>query len=274
MREVCVITGGGSGMGLAAAKELGDEYQILITGRTIEKLQAAVEDLKSKGIDAEGFPCDVSNRKAVEKLAEYASNMGNIKVVIHAAGLSPNMGSAETIMRINAAGTVNVNEVFYGKVIQNGCIINVSSMSGHLVPKMFMPSTKYSLSTTNIELFLKKMMNRVSLFPKKHQSGVSYSISKNFVIWYAQMHAEKFAKRGIRVLSISPGLFETPMADAERELSQGFVEKCAIKRYGRVEEIAYLFKVLSNEKAGYLTGVDILCDGGCIASGTKGLLKV
>ena len=118
MKEICVITGGGSGMGLAAAKELGDEYQILITGRTIEKLQAAVEDLKMKGIEAEGFPCDVSDRRAVERLAEYASNMGNIKVVIHAAGLSPNMGSAETIMRINAVGTVNVNEVFYGKVIQ------------------------------------------------------------------------------------------------------------------------------------------------------------
>lgn len=269
MRKVCVITGGGSGMGLAAAKEFGGEYYILITGRTVEKLQSAVEELKAKGIAAEGFPCDVSDRNSVEKLAAHATKLGDIKVVIHAAGMSPNMGSPEKIMKVNAVGTVHVNEVFYERLADSSCIINVSSMSGHLVPKIVMPSKKYSLSSTNIDLFFRSMMKRVVLFPKKHRSGVSYSISKNFVIWYSQVNAEKFAQKGIRVVSISPGLFETPMADAEREISQGFLDKCAIKRYGRVEEIAYLFRVLSDERASYLTGVDILCDGGCIASGIK-----
>jgi NAD(P)-dependent dehydrogenase (short-subunit alcohol dehydrogenase family) len=114
-----------------------------------------------------------------------------------------------------------------------------------------------------------KMMQRVNLFPKKNRSGIAYGISKNFVIWYAKTDAEKFGKKGIRVVSVSPGLFETPMGEVERDISEDFIDQCAIKRYGKVEEIAHLFKYIADEKLAYLTGVDILCDGGCIASGVN-----
>jgi len=266
MKNVCVITGGGSGMGLATAKVMGQDHHIIISGRTVEKLKNAINELTEMGIEAEAFACDVSDKKSVEKLAKHASKQGIIKSVIHAAGMSPNMGNAETIMRVNALGTIHVNDVFFQYMEQGSCLIDVSSMSGYMIPEIIMPGKHYKLARMNHEQFMNKMMKRVNFLPKKHRTGVSYGISKNFVIWYAKTDAEKFARKGIRILSVSPGLFETPMGETEKEISKDFIEKCAIKRYGQAEEIAHLFRYLVDEKLSYLTGTDILCDGGCVAS--------
>lgn len=266
MKNICVITGGGSGMGLATAKVMGQDHYIIISGRTIEKLKNAIEELTEMGVESEAFACDVSDKKSVEKLAKHVSKLGTIKSVIHAAGMSPKMGDAETIMRVNALGTIYINDVFYQYMESGSCVIDVSSMSGYMIPELIMPQKHYKLSRINHNKFVRKMMNRVNLFPKKHRTGVAYGISKNFVIWYAKTDAEKFAKKGIRVVSVSPGLFETPMGETEREISKEFIDKCAIKRYGKVEEIAHLFRYIVDEKLSYLTGVDILCDGGCVAS--------
>ena len=70
MKTVCVITGGGSGMGLAAAKCMPKEKIIVISGRTVAKLEKAVEELKELGFEAYAYACDTSNRASVKELAE------------------------------------------------------------------------------------------------------------------------------------------------------------------------------------------------------------
>lgn len=273
MKKVCVITGGGSGMGLATAKILGKENYVIIVGRTIKKLEAALKELEAEGIEAESFACDISNRASVDKLAARAKEIGTISSVIHAAGMSPHMGDARTIMEANALGTINMNEAFYEVMDEGSCIIDVSSMSAYLTPKFIMPTKKYKYSRIDKEIFIKKMMARVNLFPKKFRSGVAYGISKNFVIWYAKTDAAKFGQKGIRVLSISPGSIQTPMGELEKDEVENLIKYCAIKRLGHVEEIANLMAFCASNKAGYLTGVDILCDGGCVASGCNPLKK-
>ncbi|MDF2985977.1 MAG: short-chain dehydrogenase/reductase [Eubacterium sp.] len=266
MKKVCVITGGGSGMGLATARILGKENHIIIVGRTLKKLQAALEELKAEGIEAESFACDIANRASVDKLAIHARKMGTIASVIHAAGMSPHMGDAKTIMEANALGTINMNEAFYNVMEEGSCIIDVSSMSAYMIPGFILPAGKYKYSRIDKELFMKKMMARVNLFPKKSRSGVAYGISKNFVIWYAKTDAAKFGEKGVRVISVSPGSFETPMGELEKEGVENLIKYCAIKRLGHVEEIASLLAFCAGDKVGYLTGTDILCDGGCVAS--------
>lgn len=269
MKNVCVITGGGSGMGFATAKMLGKENYLIIVGRSRKKLENALEELWNEGIEAEIFVCDISDNGSVYRLAARAREIGRITSVIHAAGLSPHMGDAKTIMEANVLGTIYINEAFYEVMEEGSCLIDVSSMSGYLVPEFIMPKKKYKYSRSDKNLFLKKMMARVNLFPKKLRASVAYGISKNFVIWYAKTDAAKFGKKGIRVLSVSPGSFETPMGEVEKESVEEYIQLCAIKRPGRVEEIANLFAFCVSNKASYLTGVDILCDGGCIASGAK-----
>jgi NAD(P)-dependent dehydrogenase (short-subunit alcohol dehydrogenase family) len=120
---------------------------------------------------------------------------------------------------------------------------------------------------------MKKMMKRVNLFPKKVREGVAYGISKHFVIWFAKQDAARFGKKGARVISVSPGNFETPMGELEKEEADAYTQHCAIKRFGHVDEIASLFAYCASKSAGYLTGVDILCDGGLVASGINPLKK-
>lgn len=260
-------------MGLAAARLMGQNYYIIICGRNVMKLESAVEALRQQGIEAEAFPCDVSDYKSVEKLASYAKAKGRVAAVIHAAGMSPHMGEAKTIVEVNALGTIYMNNAFYKVMEEGSCIIDVASMSAYLTPKIVMPVRNYKYSIDNPSYFIKKIMKRVNIFPKKVQKGVAYGISKHFVIWFAKQDAARFGRKGVRVISISPGNFETPMGELEKEEADTYTKYSALKRFGHVEEIAGLFAFCSSNEAGYLTGVDILCDGGLVASGINPLLR-
>lgn len=273
MKKICVITGGGSGMGFETARQMGRDHSIIICGRTVKKLEGAVGELKAEGIDVEAFPCDVADYQSVERLARYASEKGTVAAVIHAAGMSPHMGDARSIMETNALGTIYINNAFFRVMGEGSCVIDVSSMSAYLTPKLVMPVGLYKYSVTDPQLFLKKIMKRVNLFPKSVRAGVAYGISKNFVIWFAKQDAARFGRKGARVLSVSPGNFETPMGELEKDEADAYTKYCAIKRFGKVSEIASLFAYCAGESAGYLTGVDILCDGGLVASGINPLAK-
>ena len=114
MKKVCVVTGGGSGIGFAAAKEAAKKgYYVMIVGRNEKKLAGAVEELRKDGCEAEAYSCDVSDREHCFALARHAAECGAVKAVLHIAGMSPHMGDAEKIMQANALGTVNINDAFF-----------------------------------------------------------------------------------------------------------------------------------------------------------------
>jgi Dehydrogenases with different specificities (related to short-chain alcohol dehydrogenases) len=274
MNKICVITGGGSGMGRATARIMAVQgYYVVLVGRTAAKLEDTVRELTAAGGNAESVSCDITDKLGTEALARYAAGLGEVKVVIHAAGLSPHMGSAEEIMKGNAVGTININNAFFGVMAPGGCIIDTSSMSAYLTPEFLMPKKAYPLCRTDVDKFFKKMMSRVRLLPKKFRTGAAYGISKHFVIWLAKTDAARFGEKGVRVLSVTPGNFETPMGTLEKDEALTYIRYNAIKRTGRPEEIAQLFAFLADERLGYLTGTDILCDGGCIASGVNPLFR-
>ena len=89
--KVCMITGGGSGMGLEAARAMPNDRIFLLSGRTQEKLDKAAAQLKAEGRQAVTMTCDTSDKKQVHALARYAASLGDVTNVIHAAGLSPAM---------------------------------------------------------------------------------------------------------------------------------------------------------------------------------------
>lgn len=269
--KVCVITGGGSGMGLATARIMGKTHYVIICGRTVRKLENAIEQLKKEGVWCEAFPCDVSDLQSVRRLAAHAREMGRVQAVIHAAGLSPHMGDAETIMATNAVGTIYMNTEF-AKVMEEGsCILDVSSMSAYLTPKLVMPRKLYKYALEDAGEFQKKINNRLKIFPKSVRPGVAYGVSKDFVIWYSKKSAMMYGDKGIRVVCVSPGNFETPMGKLEESEADKFTKHAAIKRFGKPEEIAFLFASIVDERNGYLTGLDIVCDGGVVASGVSAL---
>ncbi len=266
MSKVCVITGGGSGMGLAAAKFMTKDHVIVVSGRTESKLTKAVEELKEAGYEAYAKRCDTSDRDSVKALAEYAAGLGEITNVIHAAGVSPAMNvTPESLLRINAMGTVYVNQEFSKLMHKGSVIVDIASMSAYSMPAFLLPKKAYPLAETNEALFFKKALKMTGMIKDAYQkNGLAYAISKNFVTWYAAKCAFDYGPRGIRVASLSPGLIATDMGNLESPHGGSMLATSCEGRMGTPEELGFAIATLADERNGYLAGVDILCDGGTI----------
>ncbi|WP_092561051.1 SDR family NAD(P)-dependent oxidoreductase [Anaeromicropila populeti] len=265
MKTVCVITGGGSGMGLAAAKFMPQDKVIVVSGRTMSKLNKAVEELKALGYDAYAKTCDTSDRAQVIELAEFALSLGEIKNVIHAAGLSPSMATPEQLVRVNALGTVYVNQEFSKRMKEGSVILDVSSNSAYILPEFLAKKKVFALAEHDESRFVGKMLGLSRLIKDKYKAaGLAYGLSKKFVIWYARQCAYQYGERKIRVLSLSPGLIATDMGNLEAEEGGSLLKTTAEKRMGTAEELGYALATAVDERNGYLAGIDILCDGGSI----------
>ena len=263
MAKVCVITGGGSGMGLEAAKFMPKDKIIVLSGRTEAKLKKAVAELSALGFEAYAKTCDTSKRESVKALVSYAVSLGEVKTVINSAGLSHAMADPETIVRVNALGTVYMNEEF-SKVMKKGSVIvDVASNSAYVLPKFLINKKVYALADQDEEKFVAKIIKKAKLAKGDYQrSGFAYALSKNFVVWYAKKCAFDYGPKGIRVVSLSPGLIATDMGNLEAKDGGMLIGFSTEERMGKPEELGYALATVADERNGYLAGVDVLCDGG------------
>ncbi|MCL2757408.1 MAG: SDR family oxidoreductase [Coriobacteriia bacterium] len=265
-KPICVITGGGSGMGLAVAKLIAKDYHIILVGRTVSKLENALAELRELGGEVEAFPCDVGDRSSITKLAEYAASLGAVKTLINAAGLSPKMATGEAIFVTNAIGTLNINEELAKVMAAGGCILNVASMAGYMIDDSQVPLELFKLSLADADAFGTHMASIINSRDAEQAPGLAYTLSKKFVIWFSAQAACRFGASGLRVLSISPGTFRTPMGEIEGKQASSLAEMGPLGRVGEVEEIAQVMAFLISDAASYMTGTDILCDGGTVAT--------
>ena len=270
MNRVSVITGGAGGMGLATAKILGRDHTLVLGDVRQDRLTTAAATQQDLGITPTIVNCDVTDRRAVDELFDAAASLGTVASVIHTAGVSPSMGAADYVMRTNAVGTVNVNEAFHATAGEGSVIVNVASMAAHLLPPEIIPTGQFPLALHDVNAFMDAMMTACSIAPEDMRSGIAYAVSKSFVKWYSQSQAERFNASGMRIVSVSPGSVDTEMGRLEEQAGAGaMVADAAVPRWGKAEEMAELFAFCASDKAGYLTGTDILNDGGVVASMTE-----
>lgn len=262
-------------MGLATAKIMGRDHAVVLCDVRQDRLESAQSALQELGIAATVVNCDVTDRDAVTRLFETASGLGALTSVIHTAGVSPSMGDAEYVMRTNAYGTVVVNEVFYdvaGELAgdahgESAAIVNVASMAAQLVPDKIIPTGQFPLALSDGDAFVAAMTAYCNNAPEQARSGFSYTVSKAFVKWYCASQAERFGGRGLRIVSVSPGNIDTEMGRLEEKAGVGMMMPDAlVPRWGKPEEMAELFAFCAGGRCGYLTGADILADGGVVAS--------
>lgn len=263
-KNVCIITGGGSGMGLAAAKCMPKEKIIVVTGRTMSKLEKAVKELEDLGYEAYAKTCDTSKREQVRELAEFAASLGEIKNVINSAGLSPAMAEPEQLIRVNALGTVYVNEEFSKLMKAGSVIVDISSNSAYILPGFLANKKTFALADKDEDMFVKKILGLPNKLKGYKASGLAYGLSKKFVIWYAAKCAYEYGTKGIRVCSLSPGLIATDMGNLESEEGGNLINTTAERRMGKPEELGFAIASVADERNGYLAGVDILVDGGSV----------
>ena len=201
----------------------------------------------------------------MKELVEFAAGMGEITNVINSAGVSPAMSSSdpEKILRINALGTVYINEEF-SKVMKAGSVIlDVASNSAYVLPGFLISTKAYALAETDESAFIKKMMKKARMAKEGYpRAGFAYALSKNFVVWYAKKCAIDYGKKGIRVASLSPGLIATDMGKMEEKDGGMLIPFACEKRMGKPEELGFALATAADERNGYLAGVDVLVDGG------------
>jgi NAD(P)-dependent dehydrogenase (short-subunit alcohol dehydrogenase family) len=276
MSKLAVVTGGAGGMGLAVAHIIGRDSAVLICDVSQERLDAAKRELGEAGIDCAATFCDITDRLSVGQLVEHAQQRGTVTSVVNTAGASPSMGSAEMILRINAVGTVLVNNAFYEIASEGMAVVNVASVAGHQLPGVLAPTRRYKRSLSDIDRFYTDLLTVCNLMPPARRPQLAYVLSKNFVIWYSKTIAAQFGRKGARVVSVSPGSFDTPMGKLEEGAGAGALTQLgALKRFGRPSEIAELLAFCASDKPGYLTGTDIICDGGVMAAMTaRDMLKL
>lgn len=254
-------------MGVATAKIIGRDQHVVLADVRQDRLDSAVATLDGLGITATAVNCDVTDRQAVDDLFKTAAGAGAVTAVVHAAGVSPAMGDAEYILRTNALGTLHINEAFFDVVAEGGAIVNVASMAAHLLPEELFPVAAFPVALQDPESFLAALLPACDIGGDERRSGIAYAISKNFVKWYSSAQAERFNGRGLRIVSVSPGSVDTEMGRLEEAGGAGaLVADAAVPRWGKPEEMAELFAFCVSDKAGYLTGTDILNDGGVVAS--------
>jgi NAD(P)-dependent dehydrogenase (short-subunit alcohol dehydrogenase family) len=227
-----------------------------------DALDVAATELAEAGITAHTHPADITDRDSVDALFASAGRLGQVTAVVHAARVSPQMGSADLIVRINALGTVHVTEAALASASPGSAPVNVSSIAGHMLPSVMIPKRRFKLALTDAAAFTTKLTKVAGRGPSSMRPVAAYSSSKSFVIWYSAKMAASFGAKGARILSVSPGSFDTAMGRLEEGGAGKLVEYAALKCFGKPEEVAELLAFCAGDKPGYLTGVDILCDGG------------
>ena len=262
-----MITGGAGGMGLATARIVGREHAVVLCDVREDRLDGAVATLEGLGVAVTAVNCDVTDRAAVTELFRTATSLGPLVSVIHTARVSPSMGDAEYVSRTNALGTLRVNEAFHAAAPEGSAIVNVASMAAYLVPEELIPAAAFPLALDDEDAFMAAVRSACDRAPEASRSAFAYAVSKSFVTWYSASAAERFNGRGQRIVSVSPGSVDTEMGKLEERNGAGaIVADFAVPRWGNAEEMAELFAFCASDRAGYLTGTDILVDGGVVAS--------
>ncbi|MFD3311153.1 SDR family oxidoreductase [Streptomyces sp. NPDC058694] len=259
-RDVVVVTGAG-GMGVAVARRLGNGRSLLLADASAQGLDRAVAALTDEGYAVRGLVTDVSDRGAVHKLAEAAAAQGRVVAVVHTAGVSPATGSAKAIVDVNLLGTAHVIDAFETVATRGTALVVISSMAGHVAS--LSREEEAALATTATEDLLG--LDVVTAIGDDAQTA--YIVTKRANHVRVQAAALAWNLRGARVNSVSPGVIATAMSRAEAASPSGahmmqMLDASGSGRVGTPGEIADAVAFLTGPESSYITGTDLLVDGG------------
>ncbi|MHB8463269.1 MAG: SDR family oxidoreductase [Acidimicrobiales bacterium] len=262
--EVVVVTGTG-GMGIAIARRLGTGRHIVLADYAAASLAAAAETLRGEGHWVHDAPTDVSDAASVLALAHTAARLGRIRVVAHTAGVSPVQATSERIVQVDVVGTARVLDAFEPHARPGTVAVCIASMAGTMTA--LAPDVERALATTPTE----ELADLPVLAAAGLDPGSAYGIAKRANQLRVQAASVAWGARGGRVVSISPGIISTPMGQQELagpvgDMMRSMIEMSACKRLGTPEDIAAAVEFLASTAAAFITGTDILVDGGVVAA--------
>ncbi|MEV1007568.1 SDR family oxidoreductase [Streptomyces sp. NPDC049881] len=261
---VTVVIGTG-GMGLAVARRQGPGRRLLLADFDAKVLDAAADALRGVGHDVTARAVDVSSRPSVAALADAAAGLGAVTEVVHTAGLSPVQAPAEAVLRVDLLGVAYVLEEFGRVVAPGGAGVVVASMAGHMNPPLDAEQER-ALATTPADELL-----GLPFLRGQTSAAACYGLAKRANHLRVQAASVAWGRRGARVNSLSPGVIATPMGRQELAGEHGegmraMIDASAVRRLGTPDDIAAATAFLLGPGASFVSGTDLLVDGGVVAA--------
>jgi NAD(P)-dependent dehydrogenase (short-subunit alcohol dehydrogenase family) len=246
-----VVTGAASGMGRECVETL----------RGVADVIVAV-DLEAPSIEGTvGWACDVANSAAVAGLVAEVQKLGRLRALVHAAGISPTMADSRQVFEVDLVGTHYVLEAFKELVEPGTAAVFFSSSAAYQMAPFVQPEQDALIDDPGSMSFLDQIAALI------RDSGHAYALAKRGVIRAVSRAAVEWGPLGGRVNSVAPGLIDTPMGRmelAEQPMMRQMLERTPLSRLGNAREVAEAVAFLVSDEASFISGVDLLVDGGMI----------
>lgn len=241
-----VVIGAASGMGAAAARLLFERGPVV---------------LADKNADGEIVACDITKQDDVDALVE---RVGELDALIVTAGLSPSMAGGRLIFEVNLVGMDRVLTAFERILRPGSAAVCFASMAGHMVPPS--PEIEAIIDNPSSSTLLDDL---AAAGIDVDDSATAYTWSKAGVIRLVRQRAGRWGQSGARLLSLSPGIIDTGMGRLEASNEPAMADMVKLSALGReanADELASVAAFLVSDAASFMTGTDVLVDGGCCAA--------
>ena len=273
-KEVVALLGAGS-MGMAIAERVAQNRIVLLGDISEKALETSRQKLEYSGYHVETMRVDASDKDSIYAFAKKAKELGNVKYYIHTAGASPNQTNPQHMIKLDLIGSAYALDAFGEVIAKDGAGILISSQTGYMLPQPLTNEEEYALTMTPADELSQLPMLQPNVIVN---SGIAYIMSKRANQLRVRKAAIDWGKRGARINTISPGVVVTPLAyDEFRAAGEGYqkmIEASAMHRVGNPAEIANAAQFLLSDQASFITGTDLLVDGGTIAAIKTGEYKL
>jgi len=270
-KRIALVTGAAGGMGATCARRLGREYDVFLCDIDDSGLNRLHAELADEGIAVAGsLAIDLGENGSGQKLVGAARECGTITAVVHTAGLSPSLGDAAALMRLNAGGTQGLLDALEAVAAPGLAVVVIASMAGHTgkpdaaIDGLCAAPTRDGFLEEVVALLVEKAGGENG----RKAADAAYVYSKRANLLDVQRRAPDWAAKGGRINSISPGLVDTGMGRKEVESDKGAAQMLAAQPLGWISpaDIAEAAVFLTSPSSQTITGTDLKVDGGVCAA--------
>jgi NAD(P)-dependent dehydrogenase (short-subunit alcohol dehydrogenase family) len=249
---------------MAIARRVGASYRVLLVDKDEERLHSQVAAMQAEGHDAAGVVCDIVEQESVDELTAAVERAGPMRTLVHVVGLAPSTEDSAAILRANLLGPTLVANSLFKLAHQGTAAVFITSLAAHRGEMT--PELVAALDNPLVPGWVERVE---AAFGGEIDPGLAYRFSKHGLMRMCQRAAPGWGRHGARILSLSPGLIATPFGAREYIRNPGkyrLLEATPLGREVTMIEIADAVEFLVSDKASFISGVDLLVDGGLSAA--------